>query len=88
MQDEWHSERWIIEEVMDKKTGVYKIRSQDGETEREDNRSNLRAAPQLQPFGVQTNPSDNLPIADTSPPVVDTSPRRLRSHAKEDQDKG
>jgi len=67
MQDEWYSERWIIEEVLDAKNGLYKIKSGDDEQVRVENRCNLRAAPKLQPFGVKPKSQEDIPAAVASP---------------------
>ena len=70
MQDEWYGDRWVIESILDAKTGVYKIKSCDDGQERVENRYNLRTAPTLQPFGVKTDLPQDTQTA---------SPRRLRN---------
>lgn len=72
MQDEWYSERWIIDEVLDAKNGLYKIKSCDEEQVRVENRCNLRAAPKLQPCEVKSKLEEDSSAADASP-------RRLRN---------
>ena len=70
MQDEWYGDRWVIESILDAKTGVYKIKSCDDGQERVENRYNLRTAPTLQPFGVKRDLPQDTQTA---------SPRRLRN---------
>jgi len=73
MQNQWYDDRWEIIEVLDDKTGIYKIRPSDGgNIERVENRLNLRSAPDLRPLGTKTKYRREIDV--TQP-----SPRKLRN---------